>query len=68
MKKTNKVLLGVAAAATIGFIVYALKSRRDSARRHAQVADEGYETAHDILFPNTKGRHSKLRFGPVLPE
>jgi hypothetical protein len=68
MKKTNKFLLGVAAAAAVGFVIYALRSRHQSAARHARVADEGYETAHDILFPGTKGRSRKLRFGPVLPE
>lgn len=68
MKKTNKFLLGVAAAAAVGIIVYAMKSRRRTAFRHARVADEGYETAHDILYPNQKGRHRKLHFGPVLPE
>lgn len=66
--KTNKFLLGVAAAAAIGFIVYALKSRHRTSLRQAQVADEGYETAHDILFPNQKGRSRKLHFGPVLPK
>ena len=68
MKKTNKFVLGVAVAAAVGFIVYALRSRRESAIRHARVSDEGYETAHDVLFPNQKSRSRKLRFGPVLPE
>lgn len=68
MKKTNKFLLGVAAAAAIGFVIYALRSHRQTMRRHAQVADEGYETAHDILFPGQKGRSRKMHFGPVLPE
>jgi hypothetical protein len=68
MKKTNKFILGVAAAAAFGFILYALRSRRQSSIRHARVADEGYETAHDVLFPGQKSRSRKLRFGPVLPE
>jgi hypothetical protein len=68
MKKTNKFLLGVAAAAAIGFIFYTLRNRRQSDLRHARVADEGYETAHDVLFPDKKGRSRKLHFGPVLPE
>ena len=68
MKKTNKILLGIAAVAAVGFVVYALRSRRQTAIRHARVADEGYETAHDILFPGKKSRHRKLHFGPVLPK
>lgn len=68
MKKTNKIILGVAAAAAVGFLIYTIRNRRQSAIRHARVADEGYETAHDILFPDKKSRCRKLRFGPVLPE
>ena len=68
MKKTNKFILGVAAAAAIGVIIYSLRSRRQTAMRHARIADEGYETAHDVLFPNQKSRGRKLRYGPVLPE
>jgi hypothetical protein len=68
MKKTNKFLLGVAAAAAIGLIFYTLRNRRQLELRHARVADEGYETAHDVLYPNQKGRGRKLHFGPVLPE
>lgn len=68
MKKTNKFILGVAAAAAVGFMIYAIRNRRLSAIRHARVAEEGYETAHDILFPDHKRHSRKLRFGPVLPE
>lgn len=68
MKKTDKLLIGVGIAAAVGlFIVYRVR-RHQSNRRHAKVADEGYETAHDILFPRENGRRKKVHYGPILPE
>ena len=51
MKKTSKILVGVGLAAiAAGLIIYTVRRQRSN-QRHARVADEGYETAHDILFP-----------------
>ena len=67
-KSTPKILIGVGiAAAAAGFIIYAVR-RQQVNRRHAKVADEGYETAHDILYPPKKYKRKKVRYGPVLPE
>jgi hypothetical protein len=33
-----------------------------------RVADAGYETAHDILFPNEDKKEKKQHYGPVLPD
>lgn len=67
MKATNKIILAVAAGAAAGLVIYALR-RHQSRRILNQVADEGYETAHDILFPNKKHRGRKLKYGMVHPE
>ncbi len=67
MKKTDKLLVGVGIAALAGLIIYAMR-RRQSNRRLARIADEGYETANDILFPGTKPVKKTLHYGPVLPE
>lgn len=67
MKKTNQVLLGVGAVAAIALVVYAFR-RHQSNKRYQRVADEGYETAHDVLFPQKKHRGRKLQYGPVLPD
>jgi len=68
MKKTSKILVGVGLAAiAAGFIVYAVRRHRSNQRR-ARIADEGYETAHDILFPANKHKRKKVHYGPVLPE
>ena len=67
MKRTNKLLIGVGIAALAGFIIYAMR-RDQSNRKLARIADEGYETANDILFPGTKPFRKRLHYGPVLPE
>lgn len=69
MKTSNKILFGVAAIAVAGLVVYASRSnrRKDHHEMLEQIADEGYETAHDVLFPDKKNRSSKLQYGPVLP-
>ena len=66
MKTSKKILLGVAAIAVAGLVVYAV-NRKKTNRMLEQIADEGYETAHDVLFPNKEKRNKKLQYGPVLP-
>lgn len=67
MKKTSKILVGVGlAAVTTGLLIYAVRRFRSSQRR-TKVANEGYETAHDILYPS-KYKRKKVHYGPVLPE
>ncbi len=67
MKKTNKLLIGVGIAALAGFIIYAMR-RNQSNSRLARISDEGYETAHDILFPPKKHKKRRVHYGPVIPE
>ena len=67
MKKTDKILVAVAAGFLAGLIVYAARRYKERSILN-QVANEGYETAHDILFPNKNQMGRKLHYGPVLPE
>ncbi|WP_152270676.1 hypothetical protein [Agriterribacter humi] len=67
MKKTDKILVAVAAGFLAGLIVYAARRYKERSILN-QVANEGYETAHDILFPNKSQMGKKLHYGPVLPE
>jgi hypothetical protein len=68
MKKTDKILLGAAGIAVVtGFIIYAVR-RYHSNQRNARIADEGYETARDILYPGKRNKRKKVHYGPVLPE
>jgi len=59
MKKTSRILLGVGIAAVAGFIIYAVR-RYQTNQRYAKVSDEGYETAHDILFPTKKHKRKRV--------
>lgn len=67
MKISTKTMLGIAAitALSVAFILGTKKSKKVNLD---QIADEGYETAHDILYPKHFSREKKLRYGPVLPE
>jgi len=64
MKKMTKVLILAALATPV--IIYAIR-RLQNGRMRSKIADEGFETASDILYPGRHGSHRKYRVGPVLP-
>lgn len=66
MKKKNVVLLGFAAAAATITAILVTKAIKHS-RRLNNISDEGYETAADILYPETDTRRRKVHYGPVVP-
>ncbi len=66
MKTSKKITYAVAATAIIGALIYVTR-KANSKKRIRQVANQGYETAADILHPNTNQRFKKLHYGPVLP-
>lgn len=68
--KINKLALGILAGAalvTAAAILMAKKSRSRTGEILREISDEGYETAHDILYPGQNRREKNLRYGPVLP-
>ncbi|SDE23123.1 hypothetical protein [Niabella drilacis] len=70
MKNTYRligfVILGIAASAVTGAVCEA--RRRNAMKRLLDTANEGYETAHDIIYPEKGHRRAKkLRYGPVYP-
>lgn len=67
MKISNKALLGLVALSAVGIVLYAV-SKKKHRRKLSRIADEGYEIAHDILFPDRDVKERKLHYGPVLPE
>ncbi len=68
MKTADKLLVAVAAGFLAGLVVYMVR-RAEEKRMLTEVADEGYETAYDVLFPDKlKATGRRLHYGPVLPE
>jgi hypothetical protein len=65
MKTTKKILVGIGFATVIGLVVYLVRNRRKINRMSQEVAEHGYETAHDILFPGKNKRRHKDVYGPV---
>lgn len=69
MKKKHQAMIAVGIAAfAAGWLAYELLKDHDTRKKISQLADEGYETALDILFPEKDIKNNKLHFGPVLPE
>jgi len=56
----------VLAALVTPLIVYAIR-RMQNGKMRSKIADEGFETASDVLYPNKRGSLHKFRVGPVLP-
>jgi hypothetical protein len=74
MKATQKIIAGIGLVTVVGLIVYLV--RRQKTKRinkqtaelmKEQVAEQGYETAHDILFPKKNKRERKVKYGPEFP-
>ncbi len=66
MNKYRKITFAAAAIACVGLLVYVTR-KNNTKKRIMQVADEGYETAPDVLYPKENDRFKKLHVGPVLP-
>ncbi len=68
MKATSKIIAGFGLAAMVGLSVYLLRRQKTKRRkrqvaafRDELVAEHGYETAHDILFPRHYKRSQKSK-------
>jgi hypothetical protein len=55
MRATTRLIAGLTLVAVVGLAVYA-RRRHKTNRMNQKVADHGYETAYDILFPEKKRR------------
>ncbi|MEE6187306.1 hypothetical protein [Niabella digestorum] len=60
------IVLGLAAAAVAKEVCE--RRRRRAFERLSAASEEGYELAHDIIFPDKypSKRNKKLRYGPVF--
>lgn len=66
MKTPYKIIYSLAAITVTGILIYSVRNN-NTRRRITRVAQEGYETAADLLFPKTSRRFKNLHYGPVLP-
>jgi uncharacterized protein YxeA len=64
MKKLFKVLTAVLVLTGVGILIVRKINTR---RKLEKVADDGYETAQDVLFPHNEIKSKKLHYGPVHP-
>ena len=67
MKTTNKIILATTTVAVAGLLIYAATRHKKTKRMLTEIADEGYETAPDVMFPGKVKSNSKLQYGPVIP-
>lgn len=65
--KTRNTLFTLACTAIAASAVYYIVKGFKQARQTSHVAHEGYETAHDVLYPKKESRSKKIHLGPVLP-
>jgi hypothetical protein len=66
MKVISKILAGLAVVTAAG-VLLKVYSKSKTKKRLNRIADEGYETADDILFPGKTRVDKQLHYGPVLP-
>jgi hypothetical protein len=67
MKKSTTILLATTAV-TVGIALYLLsKKNKCNPIDTSKIADEGYETAHDILYSHKRNKPKDVHYGPVLP-
>lgn len=66
MKTTFTILAGIGAIAVTAAAIMIARGFNHG-RRLSHVSNEGYETAHDILYPNKNRHRNKLHYGPVIP-
>ena len=61
----KKIIAGISLLTLTGVIIYLWRRQRISTvnqMKAEQVAEEGYETAHDVLFPNGGRRLKRYRY------
>ncbi len=69
-RRKNDVLIAAASGIAAGLLVFAVRlAKREytSRKKLKEIADHGYETATDVLYPDDADFGKKLHYGPVLP-
>jgi len=66
MKTTLKLAAGLGILYLALKVIYRSRKSYKNRSRLITVANEGYETAIDVLFPENKTK-GRLQYGPVIP-
>ena len=66
MRFSTIVYLGLATLAVAVALQYRDQRKKKCGNILTEISDQGYETAHDILYPRSQGG-SRLHYGPVIP-
>ncbi len=66
MKLSQKIVFSIAFSGAV-VLIYKIVSWTKNQRMLNQIAAEGYETAHDILFPGKLIPSKNIQYGPVIP-
>lgn len=67
MKFHQKIVLGLVVLTATSVVFYVNKGRSGKKQMLNRIAEEGYETAQDVLFPGKKIQDKRLHYGPVIP-
>ena len=65
MSRNKNIIAGISLLTLTGLVIYLWRRHRTdmlNRLKAEQVAEHGYETAHDILFPNRQKRIKRYRF------
>lgn len=65
MKTTTLLLSAISITVTTALAIYLIRKIKES-KRLKRIAEEGYETAIDILYPH-KLNTKKLQYRPTIP-
>lgn len=68
--RKNDLIIAAASGVAAGLLVFAFRlAKREykNRRKLKDIADHGYETATDVLYPDEADFGRKLHYGPVLP-
>jgi hypothetical protein len=65
MKATTKIIAGIGLVTAAGLIIYLRRRHKTNIineEKAKEVAEHGYETAHDILFPGKNRRLKRYKY------
>ncbi len=52
--KSSKVLVGIGITLAAIVVIHYIRTRKITEKKRIHIANEGYETAEDVLYPNRK--------------